>query len=705
MKTIRFEGKEFSLDDAFQLALERLGRSCFLDVADICTKIVAVEPNHYRAHHGIGLGLHRAGRTDVAVDHIKRALAINPEYFEAYNNLGGIMRDIGNFQEALALYKHAEQLRPDSALIHYNIGNVSRDLDDSNSAITCYREAIRIDPAYLDARLALALSYQKLGQNEEAEAEYQEIMSLNPHHADALYGYATLLKDVDKPKEAYDHFRRLISIKPDMFDAYVALGNLLSDQVKFGKDWAQEEVLECYSRASELKPDNYEIHITIGNLLVARGEIDEALKQFRQALAIKPYDQIARSCILMSRQYHPSPTMEELYSEAILWPQFCAGDVSRKTDHQNRRDPERKIRIGYVSADLRMHPVGFFLLPALYHHNANRYEVHCYSNSKESDIFTERLRSYADGWRNVVELKDNELHDLIVSDGIDILVDLSGHTGGNRLFVFTSKPAPVQVSWIGYFFTTGLKEIDYILMDETAVLPGEEQYFSEQVVRLPETRFCYEPLRVAPDVSPLPAMKNGYITFGSFNNLAKVTPAVIRLWASILNSVPNSRIILKSLALGNDNVKERIGKQFSTEGISQDRLDLRGVSPHVEMLAEYGDMDIALDPFPFNGGLTSCEALWMGVPVLTMLGTRPIARQSAGFLRTIGLEGFIASNEQECCDLAARWSNHLGELAEIRGGLRNRMTSSLLCDGKRFTANLEAAYREMWKRWCETGKG
>lgn len=702
MQTIFFDNKELTVDEAFQQALDFLGKANFLDVAKICREIVAVQQDHFRAHHGIGLGLHRAGNTPAALEHFYRAIEINPGYFEAYNNLGNIMRESGNFNEALQLFLKGKTIRPETAIIHYNIGTALRDLDRCTEAIISYKEALRLDPCYTDAGYGLAISLQKLGRKEEAEAEYQEILRRDPNHADALYGFAILLNEIEKPKEAYNLFQRLISLRPEMYDAHLALGNLLSDQVNFGMDWAREEALECYRHASALKPDNYDMHITVGNLLVARGEIDEALERFRLAQSIKPYDQIARSCILMTSQYHPVPTLKELYEESILWPLFSTANIPRTTGHHNRRDPDRSIRIGYVSADLRMHPVGFYLLPVLYHHTAEQYEVFCYSNSKESDIFTERLRSYADNWRAVVDLNDEELHELIINDGIDILVDLSGHTGGNRLPLFARKPAPVQATWIGFFFTTGLKEIDYILMDETAVQRGEERFFSETVIRLPQTRFCYEPPKVAPEVATLPALKNGYVTFGSFNNLAKVTPAVIHAWGSILKSVPNSHLILKSHSLGSDTVKERITRQFIEEGVSPERLTLRGVSPHVEMLAEYGDMDIALDPFPFNGGLTSCEALWMGVPVLTMIGNRPIARQTAGFLKTIGLEGFIGSDVRECCDLAVTWSRNLLGLEEVRQGLRKRMTSSLLCDGKRFTANLEEAYREMWQKWCES---
>lgn len=700
MNPIHFENMKLNINEAFQLAIELLSKERFWDVVNICQQITAIQPDHYRAHHGIGLGLHRTGKTTEGIAQIKMAIAINPEYFSAYNNLGNILRETGDLEEALEAYLKAETLQPTTPVIQHNIGSVLKDMNRTEEALLRFRAAIELDPNYFDALLGTALCLHKIGEIEEAKSAYQHLLRLKPDHPDALYSLATLMKEIDQPKIAYELYCKAIEVMPEMYDAHLAKANLLSEQVNMGMDWAQEEALDSYRKASDLKPEDHSTHITIGNLLLARGETDDALDEFRRAILLKPHSNIARSCLLMGLQYHPGPTLAELYKESLLWQVNCSSEISRKSDHLNSRDPNRRIKIGYVSADLRMHPVGFYLLPALYHHSTDKFEVYCYSNSKETDIFTERLRSYADKWRDIVDLNDNELHDLIVNDGIDILVDLSGHTGGNRLLVFASKPAPVQVSWIGFFFTTGIKEIDYILMDATAVPDGEECYFTEKVIRLPETRFCYEPPKTAPEIVSPPALKNGYITFGSFNNLAKVTPDVIKAWAQIMRSTPNSRIILKSHVLGNNHVKIRIAGQFAAEGISQERLDLRGVSPHIKMLAEYGDMDIALDPFPFNGGLTSCEALWMGVPVLTVFGNRPIARQSAGFLKTIGLEGFIAKDVQDCCNLAIKWSNNISELTLIRDGLRQKMNSSLLCNGKLFTENLEKAYRDMWREWC-----
>jgi len=697
---INIGDRKYTIEEAFRLAQSHLENKQFTDLVDICRRIASADPSHFRAVHGIGLGLHNLGNTDEAIYYIRKAIELNPEYFSAYNNLGNMLRESGDFIGALSSFQEAERLQPGSVMILANIGGVLIKLARIDEALTCFARALELEPEYADALYGKALCLHKKGSNEQARDTYLKVLAVDPAHTDALYALASLEVEMDLPRDAHQHFLQLLHLKPDMYDANLALANFLTEQTKSNIDWARDDALYYYEKASELNPEEEANYITIGNMYVERGNVDDALQSFRKALSINPGHAIARSCLLMSSQYHPSPSMEDLYNESISWPQYCTLDIPRTTRHDNDADPDRPLKIGYVSADFRMHPVGFHLVPAIYHHDPDKFEIFCYSNNSENDVLTKRLKSYAENWREIKELSDAEAHEMIRKDGIDILIDLSGHTGGNRLQLFARKPAPVQATWIGYFFSTGLTEIDYIIMDDTAVLPGEESCFSEKVIRMPQTRFCYEPPPFAGDVASSPCIRNGYVTFGSFNNLAKVTEEVIELWAKVLLSVPDAKLILKSKQMGSESVKSRIFKQFESLGVNRDRLILRGVSPHIDMLAEYGDMDIALDPFPFNGGMTSCEALWMGVPVLTLNGYRPIARQTAGFLKAIGLEEFIAGNKYDYCEFATKLSKDLAKLAEIRQGLRGRMKSSLLCDGKRFTANLEAAYREMWRKWC-----
>jgi protein O-GlcNAc transferase len=700
MTELRIEDRTVSAEEAFQHALGLLQGGRFAEMTDLCRKIVAAEPDHYRAHHGVGLGLHRTGQSPEALSHIRKALAINPTYFEAHLNLGNILRDLGRTEEALENYLHASELRPEAPLAHYNIANALSDLGRIDEALDRYSQAVGFDPAYFDGLIGRARALHMMKRFEEACEDYRKAIALRPEDCDAVYHLGITLTELGRHDEALELFRKAISMNPGKRDAHLALGNFLSARVDEGDPSGLDEAIACYRKVVSLNPGDGNTLARLANMLLVQGKVDEALHQYRLSTEQRPDLIEANSSYLMTLQYHPSPTLHELHEESTKWHRRFAAGVPKLTGHRNRRDPDRPLRIGYVSADFRRHPVGYHLMPVLYHRNAERYEVFCYFNNAHPDIYTNRLRGYADGWRDIAGMSDESVQDMILADGIDILVDLSGHTGGNRLLLFARKPAPVQVTWLGYFFSTGLTEIDYILMDDCAVLPGEERWFSEKVVRLPESRFCYEPVPYAPDVAPLPADRNGWVTFGSFNNLAKVTPQVVRLWSRVLASVPDSRLLLKSAAFEGAASLEYFQQQFAAEGTDPEQLILRGQSDHIDMLAEYGDIDIALDPFPFNGGVTSCEALWMGVPVLTLTGIRPIARQTTGFLRTIGLTDFIARTEDEYCALASRWAGELHELAAIRYGLRSKMINSLLCDGRSFTANLESAYRRMWRTWC-----
>jgi predicted O-linked N-acetylglucosamine transferase (SPINDLY family) len=309
------------------------------------------------------------------------------------------------------------------------------------------------------------------------------------------------------------------------------------------------------------------------------------------------------------------------------------------------------------------------------------------------------LQKTSDHWRSLVGLPDDAALALILNDGIDILVDLSGHTAKNRLPLFAQRAAPIQVSWLGYFGTTGLRAMDYLLMDQWAVPIGEEHGYVESIVRLPHGRFCYAP----PDYAPLPvdppSLRRGYVTFGSFNNIAKVGPDVIAMWADVLAANPSSRLLLKWKTLDDETVRSSVSAAFAAAGVAEGRLELRGFSPHSDMLAQYGDIDIALDPFPFGGGLTSCEALWMGAPVLTMPGDRPASRQTAGFLAAIGLSNCVVRSPAEYVRLAAALAADHTRLAALRRALRPAMAASPLCNGALFTSTLETAFRQMWIRW------
>ncbi|MBV8749327.1 MAG: hypothetical protein JO103_06410, partial [Candidatus Eremiobacteraeota bacterium] len=423
---------------------------------------------------------------------------------------------------------------------------------------------------------------------------------------------------------------------------------------------------------------------------------------FERALALKPDYAEVRSNLLVLLNYDPTIDDAGLLAAHRDYDRHVTGPLAAAArPHVNDRAPDRPLRVGYVSGDFARHPGGYFIAAVLAAHDRGAVEAYCYSGRAIEDDLTAQIRGHAAAWRSTIGVRDDDLAAQIRDDKIDILVDLSGHTAGNRLPVFGRKPAPVQVAWLGYFNTTGVAAIDYVLMDAATVPPGAEQWFSERVVRLPDGRFCYAPPDFAPPVAPLPAASRGQVAFGSFNNLSKVTPEVIALWSRVLGAVPGSRLVLKWKSLADAAECARLRQAFAAHGIDPGRLDLRGRSPHAEMLAEYGDVDIALDPFPFCGGLTSCEALWMGVPIFTLPGSRAVSRQTLGFLAQIGLAELSAETPERYVEIAAGLAGDLDRLATLRGGLRDRMASSPLCDGARFARGLEAAYRAMWRDWCQ----
>jgi predicted O-linked N-acetylglucosamine transferase (SPINDLY family) len=366
-----------------------------------------------------------------------------------------------------------------------------------------------------------------------------------------------------------------------------------------------------------------------------------------------------------------------------------------------RRDPQRRLRVGYVSGDFVRHPVGFLLRDILRYHDKQGFSIHCFSMVIRPDDVLPELRAAADSWEDIFYLSDEEVVRLIRAAEIDLLIDLSGHTAFHRLTVFAQKPAPVQAEWIGYFHSTGMASIDYFITDPFTSPQGSGQRFSELPVHLPNTRFCYGPPAYAPDVVALPALATGYVTFGSFNRLPKLTDETLTAWSHILRSVPNSRLVIKSGALSEPLVRQRLLARLEALGLEARRVDLREASSHADMLAEYGDIDIALDTFPFNGGMTTLEALWMGVPVVTLAGNSVVSRQTVSALANLGLESqwafadwpaYVAGAVQRAADVQG--------LATLRQQLRGRMAHSPLRDAPQFTRDLEALLRRMWCAWC-----
>jgi predicted O-linked N-acetylglucosamine transferase (SPINDLY family) len=401
--------------------------------------------------------------------------------------------------------------------------------------------------------------------------------------------------------------------------------------------------------------------------------------------------------------YSPEFDPETIFGEARRWHRVHATALAvQPPAHENDCDPNRRLRLGYVSADFRCHPVGWFLAPVFTHHYRTRFEVFCYSGVTRPDDFTEVFRSHADCWRETLGDSDGGFAARIRSDAINILIDLSGHTRGHRLLSFARKPAPVQVTAGGHYDTTGLEAIDYLIADRFHAPEGTEQYFSETLIRMPHDYICYEPPPYAPKVSGPPSLQRGYVTFGCYNNLAKLNDEVIALWVKILALVPTARLRLQTRELNDVPTGERILELFAGRGIARERMRLAGGVPHRELLAAYGEIDIALDPFPYSGGLTTLEALWMGVPVITLAGENFCGRHSTSHLSNVGLPELVASTPEDYVRLALTLARDPDRLSVLRVRLRTQMAASPLCDAAAYTRDLEAAYRQMWRNYCES---
>ncbi len=601
----------------------------------------------------------------------------------------------GRLPEAAAAYRRVLRDHPDHLLATVNLGIVLRLLGQFTDALACCRRALVIEPARFEALSSMGLTAHWMRAAEPAASALTRAVRVDPTVPTGQSRLGAVLLDLGRVAEARAAFENAIALHPTNGGNYSLRANALHSV------GAGVAALASYRRHVLVDLHSASALNNLGGALQSAGDFVAAEACFRSALQVMPGYVQAHSNLLMAMNYDAARSEEDLFQEhrgydsrmSRLYP-------AARARHANDADPDRRLRIGYVSADFGRHPTGYFLLPVLTTHDARAVEVYAYSSRAVEDDLTARLRERATVWRDVAGIDDATLTEQIRADGIDVLVDLSGHTAGNRLPVFHMEPAPVQVSWLGYFNTTGLTAIQAVLMDAVTVPPGAERWFTEEVVRLPGGRFCYAPPDYAPPIAEPPLLRCGHPTFGSFNNIAKLSGPTVGLWAALLDRVPDARLVLKWKTLADPEMRDRVLVAFAQAGADVGRIELRSASPHPAMLAEYGDIDIALDPSPFGGGLTSYEAMWMGVPVVTQPGLRPVSRQTAALLAALNLPELVCASPEQFIDTAARLAGDAERLRSLRFGMRECMRSSTVCDGAAFTRNLEAVYRDLWRRWC-----
>jgi predicted O-linked N-acetylglucosamine transferase (SPINDLY family) len=640
------------------------------------------------------------GKLDQAVDYYERALVLGPDNADAHNNLGLVLAAQGKLDQAVAHFERALALDPDYTEVHNYLGNALGMQGRTDQAVAHFERALALDPDYAEVHNNLGNALMLQGRTDQAVVHHERALALDPDNAQVHNNLGNAYRAQGRTDQAVVHYERALALNPDYAEAHCNLGSVLALQGK------TDQAVAHYERALALDPDYAEVHNNLGNALMLQGRTDQAVTHYEHALALNPDFAVAHNGLLFALNYlsdkAPATVLAAHLDFARRWEAPLAASIQAPA---NNHSPERRLRIGYVSGDFRQHSVSYFIEPVLAHHNHDRFEIYCYSSDLKEDEVTGRLQTHADHWRRLVDLSDEQAANQIRADQIDILIDLSGHTRGNRLLVFARKPAPVQVTWLGYPATTGLSAMDYRLTDGFADPVGmTEHLHSEKLIRMPECFSCYRPPSDAPEVSGLPARAKGYVTFGSFNNLAKINREVMAVWAKILQAVPGSRLTFKNTGLGGSSVQHRVRETFMGLGVAPERLELLGNDPFPRThLERYWSIDIGLDPFPYNGATTTCEALWMGVPVVALAGRTHAGRVGVSQLSNLGLTELIGISTEEYAAIATRLARDLERLSQLRASLRSHMAASPLIGAQRFTKNLEQAYLGMWKDWCLKG--
>jgi len=690
------QGQAQNLMRLLQQALALQNKGEFSQAGKIYREVLAADPKNQDALHLTGLLAMNDQKFDTAKEFISRAIASAPDVAVFHASLGMAHAGLGDYAGAVEAFSRALQLDPENIEATFHLGNLYKNHGKFAEAEACYRKVLRQAPNHVAALNNLGNIYKDTGKFEQAIACYEKAIACDPSVADLYVNMGNAYKDMMMPQEAINFYQKAIEVRPDFPDPYNNIGYILQHTGKLS------DSINYYKKALAIKPDLPEVYHNLGNVCKDMGEFPEAIAAYRKAIDLRPDFVNAHTNILFAMNYDEKAQQAAMLREAKKWWTQQAAHLANQYNPTNNRDPFRKIRVGYVSPDFCLHSVSFFFLSLLEKHDRTRFAIYCYSDVKRPDGMTGRLQRLVDHWRPVAGMTDQAVADLIHADAVDILFDLTGHTAHNRLLAFARRPAPVQVSWLGYPNTTGVATIQYRITDAVADPPGtSDPFYTEKLIRLPHCFLCYSPPETAPDIGQLPAAKQQQITFGSFNNITKTSESVIKLWCDILNQVENSRIILKSIVFEDPAAKKRYLDMFQSYGIDPARIVLKKRTASTEEhLALYNEVDIGLDPFPYNGTTTTCEALWMGVPVIALRGGLHCSRVSASILTNTGLERYIAETLQEYVNKAVALAGDTGHLTRFRTDARTILADSALFNKKLFAEEMENALQSMWNDWC-----
>jgi protein O-GlcNAc transferase len=652
---------------------------------------VALDPQHADALNDLGNCRRQLGAPERAEAAYRRALALQPQHGQALTNLGTLLQARGRLDDAVDMLLQAAQAAPDSPACLVNLGVALCAQHRYADAAALLARAADLAPHDAAVAYNLGNAHYGLGRLRDAQAQYRRALRLDPRHADAHNNLGNVCKALGEFEAAAAAFDAALTVRPGFVAAYNNLGNLLRT---LGRTSDAEACLRAALRAD---PQHAATHSNLGNVLKDSGALDEGIAHYRRAITCDPQNAVAHSNLAYALTFQTEQAADVL-AECRRWAARHETPLAaQRAPHANPRIAGRRLRIGYVGADFRDHCQALFTVPLLAHHDHAQFEIHGYASVERPDAMTQRIAGYADVWHPVHALDDAQLAQQIRADGIDILVDLTMHMAGGRPALFARKPAPVQIAWLAYPGTTGLDAIDYRLTDPRLDPPGTDDAYSERSLRLPDTFWCYDPLASEPSPNALPALHNGYVTFGCLNNPCKLTDRTLALWRPVLDAVDGARLLLMA---PEGDARQRLAGRFARHGIDPRRVDYQPFLPRAAYLRTYHAIDIGLDTFPYNGHTTSLDAFWMGVPVVTRSGATAVGRGGLSQLFNLGLSALAAGSDEDFARIAATLAADLPRVAGLRADLRTRMQRSPLMDGARFAANVEAAYRQVWRDWC-----
>ena len=686
------EGLPDQFDALHLLGVSELDCGHFAEAEKILARAVAVAPKSAEAHANLGLALFNLRRYDHARGHQETAIRLNPKFAVALSNLGNTLLHLRLLEQALEAEDRAIALKPDYSDAYCNRGMVQLLLNRFEDASESFERALGFNPRHMQATFGKGLVALNLKQFEQAEAALNTALKINPRAAGVLAQRGRLQLQTGNFAKAEADFDAALVFDPTLEAAWCGKAhvNVLAGSVV--------QAISACRKALVLNPSSEAALTWLGACFAKQGDVNSAIKHFDRALAIRPDYEDAHTKKIFALSFVAEADFAVHRAARRNWWEAVGAKIIQRKIKPSNLDPERRLVVGYVSSDFREHSAALAFLPILQHHDHRNFEIIGYSCSPLRDAVTDACRLASDSWCDASHMSDDQLADRIESDNVDILVDLSGHSAGNRLTVFARKPAPIQVTAFGDAIGTGLPTMDYVFQNPVGIPIGVRHLLTERVYDLP----CV--ITMAPIIdrqpSPAPMIRNGFVTFGVFNRIEKISDRALELWSSLLMDLPGSRIVIKNGALDDALLRDGLVDRFVANGISSDRVTCMGSTKRSEHLGAFANVDISLDPFPQNGGISTLESIYMGVPVVAKLGNAAASRGSASILRAIGLDDWVGEDEDGYLAIARKFASRPSEIEVLRAELPDRIASSAIGNIETYTRKVEEGYRQFWRNYC-----